>query len=142
MSDKFEIANKKEFASIVDEIGDLQVEITQLEKKIKARVEAASKWAIEHPSEAFERGSSGSTKKYDYKLTAAARAVRRAEGQTQESVVALLAKDKTMAKYVYSSYDTKQIGADFGGNAEKRKSICKFGLYFTEPKGSKLEVLS
>ena len=139
---KFEIGCKSEFLAAIDEIGDLQVEVEKIKAKIKHRLDAAAEWALAHPAEAFERGGCGATRKYDYILKAAPRAVRRLPDVSQEQVVARLSADEAMAKYVFTAYDTKGIGADFGGSCEKRESVKEFGLCFTEPGKDKLEVLS
>ena len=47
-----------------------------------------------------------------------------------------------MAKYVFTAYDSKQLGADFGGSKEKRESVRAYGLVFTDPGKDRLEVLS
>ena len=139
---KFEIGDKAEFLAVIDEIGDLQTQVESLRKQIGTRLASATAWALEHPHEAFERGGCGATERYDYGLEAASRALRRLPGVSQEQVVALLSADETMAGYVYSAYDTKQIGEDYGGNAKKRESVKAFGLCFTEPGKGKLVVRS
>ena len=139
---KFEIGDRSEFLAVIDEIGDLQVEIEGIRAKVRHRLDAAAEWALAHPAEAFERGGRGTTKKYDYAVKAAARSLRRLPDVTQEQAVALLSADGTMAKYVFTAYDSKQLGADFGGSKEKRESMKAFGLFFTGPGKDKIEVLS
>ena len=133
---------KGQFLAVIDEIGDLQVAIEGMKAKVRHRLDATAEWALAHPAEAFERGGRGATAKYDYALKAAARSLRRLPDVSQEQAVALLSADGTMAKYVFTAYDSKQLGADFGGSKEKRESVRAYGLFFTDPGKDRLEVLS
>ena len=139
---KFEIGGRKEFLAVIDEIGSRQAKIKSLKRQVDVRLAAAAAWASEHPAEAFPDGGHGRTEKYDYLRKQAPRAVRRLPDVTLEQVVALLRADEAMAKYVVASYDTKEIGRDFGGSRERRESVKAFGLCFTDPGKDGLEVLS
>ena len=139
---KFEINGKKEFLAVIDEIGDLQVEIAERTAKIKHRLDAAAEWALEHPKEAFPDGGCGRTKKYNYIRKASPRALRRLPDVSQKRAADLLLADEKMAKYVFTDYDTKELAKDFGCSREKRESVKDFGLFFTEPGKDRLEVLS
>jgi len=134
------IADVSQLHAVIDEIGDLQAEVTRLERQIKVRTSAAEEWAIAHHKEAFRNGSSDKTEKYDYELKPGVRSIRREPGKSQDEVLQLMGDDEKMKKYVYTALDTKLLRVDFGGSAAKRESLTAYGLCFTEPSKSKLVV--
>jgi len=134
------IEGRKDLHKVINEIGELQAEAEKIAQKIKDRLTLAEKWAIDNPKEAFGKGTSDTTGRFDYRLTAGVRSVRRRTGFTQEQVVKLMEGCEAMAKYVFKAYDTKKIGEDFGGNADKRKSVEEVGIFFTEEGKAKLTV--
>lgn len=135
-----DINNKQDFVSMIDEIGELQDQMIALKERITNRLKLAEKWALANPSEAFGRGTSGATDKYDFRLVAAARAVKRQPGFDQAKIISLMRKDEQMKQFIYTAYDTKLIAKELGGSIEKRESVKPFGIFFTEPGKSHLEV--
>ena len=129
------IDDLQSFHTAIDLIARNHAEIHRLAAICKDATILAENYALNHRDEVFNRsGVKGETDASVYVLRRAERALRRQNDFSEDDVVRLLGDDEAAKIFVRKTYDSAGIKSTFGKNAAGRKSVRKFGLYFTEPK--------